>query len=66
MAGDRQLWFFTDPQIVIVNESDTEYAIVDFELGWMMSKWTDLKGHNIYEKLRPSKFSARGDRWNCQ
>ena len=52
MAGDKQSWFFADPQIVIDEENDTEYAIVDFEFGWMMSKWTDLKGQSIY--IRPS------------
>lgn len=52
MAEDKQSWFFTDPQIVIDNEANIEYAIVDFEFGWMMSKWTDLKGHSIY--VRPS------------
>ncbi len=52
MAKDKQSWFFTDPQIVIDNESDVEYVIVDFEFGWMMSKWTDLKGHSFY--IRPS------------
>lgn len=52
MAKDKQSWFFTDPQIVFDNEEDTEFAIVDFEFGWMMSKWTDLKGHSFY--IRPS------------
>ena len=52
MAKDKQSWFFTDPLIVIDNENNTEFAIVDFEFGWMMSKWTDLKGHSFY--IRPS------------
>ena len=52
MATDKQSWFFTDPQIIIDNETSTEFAIVDFEFGWMMSKWTDLKGHSFY--VRPS------------
>ena len=52
MGKDKQSWFFTDPQIVIDNENDVEFAIVDFEYGWMMSKWTDLKGHSFY--VRPS------------
>ena len=52
MAGDKQSWFFTDPQIVFDLENDIEFIIVDFEFGWMMSKWTDLKGHSIY--IRPS------------
>jgi hypothetical protein len=52
MAQDKQSWFFTDPQIVIDNEANREFAIVDFEFGWMMSKWTELKGHSFY--IRPS------------
>ena len=53
MAADKQSWFFTDPQIVIDNEADVEYAIVDFEFGWMMTNWyQDLKGQSFY--LRPS------------
>ena len=52
MAKDKQSWFFTDPQIVIDNENDIEFSIIDFEFGWMMSKWTDLKGHSFY--VRPS------------
>jgi hypothetical protein len=53
MGLDKQSWFFTDPQIVIDNEINEEYAIVDFEWGWMMSKWKpDLKGHSFY--IRPS------------
>jgi len=52
MAKDKLSWFFTDPQIVIDNETEKEFAIVDLEFGWMMSNWTDLKGHSIY--IRPS------------
>ena len=59
MAKDKQSWFFTDPQIVIDNETNKEFAIVDFEFGFMMSKWTDLKGHSIY--IRPS-IGVGGDR----
>ena len=59
MAKDKQSLFFTDPQIVIDNEDDVEYVIVDFEFGWMMSKWTDLKGHSFY--IRPS-IGVGGDR----
>lgn len=51
MAKDKQSWFFTDPQIVFDNENDTEFALLDFEFGWMMSKWTDLRGHSFY--VRP-------------
>ena len=53
MGLDKQSWFFTDPQIVIDNENNVEFAIVDFEWGWMMTKWKkDLKGHSFY--VRPS------------
>ena len=53
MAKDKQSWFFTDPQIVIDNENDIEFAIVDFEFGWMMTKWwPDMKGHSFH--IRPS------------
>jgi hypothetical protein len=53
MADDKQSWFFTDPQIIIDNEADVEYAIVDFEWGWMMANWNpDKKGQSFY--VRPS------------
>ena len=53
MAADKTSWFFTDPQIIIDNETNVEFAIVDFEFGWMMSKWKpDLAGHSFY--IRPS------------
>ena len=52
MANDKQSWFFADPQIVIDNEINTEYIVLDFEFGAMMSKWTDLEGQSVY--VRPS------------
>lgn len=53
MADNKQSWFFTDPQIVIDNENNTEFAIVDFEFGWMMTKWwPNMQGQSIY--IRPS------------
>ena len=49
MAKNKQSWFFTDPQIVIDNETNQEYCICDFEFGWMMTKWwPDMKGHSFY------------------
>jgi hypothetical protein len=60
MAEDKQSWFFTDPQIVIDNENDTEFAIIDIEFGWMMTNWFEnLKGHSFY--IRPS-FGVGRDR----
>ncbi len=53
MARDGQSWFFTDPQLVFDQETNQEYAIVDFEFGFMMSKWFDnLPGQSFY--IRPS------------
>ena len=59
MAKDKLSWFFTDPQIVVDNENDTEFVILDLEFGWMMNNWTDLKGHSVY--IRPS-FGLGADR----
>ena len=60
MGADKQSWFFTDPQIVIDNETNKEFAIVDLEWGWMMTKWkSDMKGHSFY--IRPS-FGLGKDR----
>jgi hypothetical protein len=60
MAEDKKTWFFTDPQIVIDNEKDIDYAVVDLEWGWMMTNWfDDLPGHSFY--LRPS-FGVGTDR----
>jgi hypothetical protein len=53
MGTSKQYYFFTDPQIIFDNETDEEFAIVDFEFGWMMAKWwPDMKGHSFY--IRPS------------
>ena len=60
MGTSKLFWFFTDPQIVIDNENDIEFAIIDIEFGWMMTKWFEnLKGHSFY--IRPS-FGVGGDR----
>lgn len=53
MGTSKKHWFFTDPQIVFDNENDTEFALLDFEFGWMMTNWfPNLKGHSFY--IRPS------------
>jgi hypothetical protein len=60
MGTSKLFWFFTDPQIVINNETDETFAIVDLEFGWMMAMWfKDLKGHSVY--VRPS-FGVGDDR----
>ena len=38
-AEDGQSWLFAEPQIVFDRENDAEFAIMDIELGWMMTKW---------------------------
>ena len=59
-AEDGQSWFFAEPQIVFDLENDAEFAIMDFEVGWMMTKWKpDLAGHSFY--LRPT-FTIGTDR----
>ena len=45
MGTSKKFWFSSDPQIVIDNENDEEFAIVDLEFGWIM------KGHSFY--VRP-------------
>ena len=53
MGTSKKFWFSTDPQIVINNENDEEFTIVDLEFGWMMTKWwPNMKGHSFY--IRPS------------
>ena len=44
---------FVEPQIVFDLENDTEFAIMDIEFGWMMTKWwPNLTGQSFY--LRPT------------
>jgi len=53
MAEDGQSWLFAEPQIVFDLENDAEFAIMDIEFGWMMTKWLpDMKGQSFY--LRPT------------
>jgi hypothetical protein len=57
---DGQSWLFAEPQIVFDLENDAEFAIIDIEFGWMMTKWQpDLKGQSFY--LRPT-FTIGTDR----
>ena len=60
MGTSKKFWFSTDPQIVIDNENEEEFAIVDLEFGWMMTKWwPNMKGHSFY--IRPN-FGVSTDR----
>jgi hypothetical protein len=59
-AEDGQSWLFAEPQIVFDLENDAEFAIMDFEFGFMMTKWwPDLAGQSFY--LRPT-FTIGTDR----
>ena len=52
-SEDGQSWLFAEPQIVFDQENNTEFAIMDFEFGWMMTKWwPNLTGQSFY--LRPT------------
>jgi hypothetical protein len=60
LAKNKLSWFFTDPQIVIDNENNEEFALIDLEYGWMMQRWfPEAKGQSVY--IRPS-FSVGADR----
>lgn len=53
MAKNKLSWFFTNPQIIIDNETNQEFAIVDFEFGFMMAKFGfKAPGHSVY--IRPA------------
>jgi hypothetical protein len=44
---------FAEPQIVFDLEDDAEFAIIDIEFGWMMTKWfANMTGQSFY--LRPT------------
>ena len=58
---DGQAWLFAEPQIVFDQEHNTEFAIMDIEFGWMMTKWwSNLTGQSFY--LRPT-FTIGNDRF---
>ena len=57
---DGQSWLYAEPQIVFDQETNADFAIMDIEFGWMMTKWwPDLKGQSFY--LRPT-FTIGADR----
>jgi hypothetical protein len=60
-AKDGQSWLFAEPQIVFDLENNTEFAIIDIEFGWMMTKWFEnMAGQSFY--LRPT-FTVGTDRF---
>jgi hypothetical protein len=59
-AEDGQSWLFAEPQIVFDQEANADFVIMDFEFGWMMTKWKpDMKGQSFY--VRPT-FTVGTDR----
>jgi len=53
VSEDKVSWIFINPQILLDQENDQDYAFFDVEFGWMMQQWNhDLKGQSFY--LRPS------------
>jgi hypothetical protein len=51
-SADKQYWSLFDPQIVLDYENDVEFMIIDLEMGMMIDKFLNTKGHSVY--LRPS------------
>jgi len=57
---DQQIWLFAEPQIVFDQQTDEDFAIIDIEFGWMMTKWwPNLTGQSFY--VRPT-FTIGRDR----
>ena len=52
MSTDKQRWALFDPQIVLDYENDTEFMLIDLEVGTMLDRYFGTKGHSVY--LRPS------------
>lgn len=48
----KQFWVLADPQILIDYRSDTEFSLLDIEMGTMLDRVIGLKGHSVY--VRPS------------
>ena len=58
-SEDKSLWALVDPAFVIDHEANTEYMLIDIELGTMLDKYLGTKGHSAY--VRPS-VGIGGDR----
>jgi len=56
---DKTMWGLFDPQFVIDHEADTEFILIDIEIGTMLDKYLGTKGHSAY--IRPS-FGIGSDR----
>lgn len=51
-SEDKTLWVLVDPAFVIDHEANTEFVLIDIELGTMLDKYLGTKGHSAY--VRPS------------
>lgn len=58
-SEDKTLWALVNPVFVIDHEANTEYMLIDIELGTMLDKYLGTKGHSVY--VRPS-VGIGGDR----
>lgn len=58
-SEDKTLWVLVNPVFVIDHEANTEYMLIDIELGTMLDKYLGTKGHSVY--VRPS-VGIGGDR----
>jgi hypothetical protein len=51
MSKDKQRWTLVNPTLVLDYENNTEFLLVDAEVGSMLDKVFGTKGHSVY--LRP-------------
>lgn len=58
-SEDKTLWVLVNPVFVIDHEANTEYMLIDIELGTMLDKYLGTMGHSVY--VRPS-VGIGGDR----
>lgn len=58
-SEDKTLWALVNPVFVIDHEANTEYMLIDIELGTMLDKYLGTMGHSVY--VRPS-VGIGGDR----
>jgi hypothetical protein len=59
MSKDKQLWALVNPTLILDYENNTEFLLVDVEVGTMLDKYFGTKGHSVY--LRPG-FQVGADR----
>ena len=51
-SKDKLRWALIDPQIILDYETNTEYMLLDIELGTMLDPYLNTKGHSAY--IRPA------------